>query len=36
MQWKEYKESKHDLFVPTGGEVLLLEGGTAETLLLEG
>jgi hypothetical protein len=27
---------KHDLFVPQGGEVLLLEaGGSAETLLLE-
>jgi hypothetical protein len=32
----EYRDMKHDLFVPQGGEVLLLESGaSAETLLLE-
>ena len=35
-QWAEYRDMKHDLFVPQGGEVLLLESGaSAETLLLE-
>jgi len=35
-EWAEYRDMKHDLFVPQGGEVLLLEaGGSAETLLLE-
>ena len=36
VQWAEYRDMKHDLFVPQGGEVLLLESGaSAETLLLE-
>ena len=35
-QWAEYRDMRHDLFVPQGGEVLLLESGaSAETLLLE-
>jgi DnaJ family protein C protein 13 len=35
-EWAEYRDMKHDLFVPQGGEVLLLESGaSAETLLLE-
>ena len=33
-QWAEFRDAKHDLFVQTGGDVLLLEGGSMDTLLL--
>jgi hypothetical protein len=33
-QWAEFRDAKHDLFLQTGGDVLLLEGGNMETLLL--
>ena len=33
-QWAEFRDAKHDLFQQTGGDVLLLEGGSMETLLL--
>jgi hypothetical protein len=33
-QWREFKDAKHDLFVQEGEELLLLEGGNVETLLL--
>eukprot|EP01050_Picozoa_sp_SAG11_P000200 SAG11_NODE_4_length_33019_cov_28.098909_27_plen_1292_part_00 len=34
-EWREYKDANHDLFIQTGNDILLLEGGNAETLLLE-
>ena len=35
-EWPEFRDSRHDLFVQTGGDSLLLEGGTdAGMLLLE-
>ena len=34
VQWAEFRDAKHDLFVQTGGDVLLLEGGSMDTLLL--
>ena len=34
MQWAEFSNAKHDLFQQTGGDVLLLEGGSMDTLLL--
>jgi len=34
-EWREFKDARHDLFVQEGEELLLLEGGNAETLLLE-
>ena len=34
-QWEEYRDMKHDLFVPATTDVLMLEGRTADTLLLE-
>eukprot|EP01051_Picozoa_sp_SAG22_P015756 SAG22_NODE_2109_length_3004_cov_2.193804_2_plen_837_part_00 len=34
-EWREYKDAKHDLFIGTGNDLLLLEGGNAETLLLD-
>ena len=34
-QWREFKDARHDLFVETGEELLLLGNGNAETLLLE-
>ena len=34
-QWAEFRDAKHDLFVQTGGDVLLLgDGGSMDTLLL--
>ena len=33
-QWAEFRDAKHDLFQQTGGDMLLLEGGSMETLLL--
>ena len=34
VQWAEFRDAKHDLFQQTGGDILLLEGGSMETLLL--
>lgn len=34
VQWAEFRDAKHDLFQQTGGDMLLLEGGNMETLLL--
>jgi hypothetical protein len=35
LQWAEFRDAKHDLFVQTGGDVLLLgDGGSMDTLLL--
>eukprot|EP01043_Picozoa_sp_COSAG02_P030962 COSAG02_NODE_2001_length_10139_cov_15.596116_4_plen_99_part_00 len=34
VQWAEFRDAKHDLFQQTGGDMLLLEGGSMETLLL--
>lgn len=34
-QWREFKDARHDLFVESGEELLLLGNGNAETLLLE-